>query len=747
MVIESTVLRGVVVSEQITLFKEMKKKKIKEPDTREVFEMDGVICPGEEDLQRDKKYNGMVHADDYFRLIDTPEEMRIFMEGALNARAIAVDTETEGLGKHRHRIIGYCLSYRVDGASLDLKRPLEWDKNLLCNAYLPVRHRTNDKNLDPVEVASWFSRLTADDTRAWFMWNAKYDMHMLENEGIPLPKRIIDGMIFRRLCDPNGRAALKAVADEIEPGSSYSQDLIKVFLKQLCRLNKWKLSSKSSTAPSRYEYVPTPLMGAYGARDTYYTWLATERHMAQVVSLSRNVEDAKISLSGVAKEELSIVSPLYDMERFGLYADKARLLNVRRKIESTMQDIEEKIRAGFLGEDEELPSLSSNQQVVKFLQENNVKLTRATKSTRDLPESQQTKSVDSDTLLRLARDGYELADLISRWRDGNSILSKYVDSFPDIIEKTGAIHGSFNQAGTATGRMSSSGPNLQNMPSRGSLASLVKDVFVIPPQYRDSHVWVFADLSQIEIRLLAHLSQDQALVRGYKEGIDVHASTAQDMFKVQWDNANAKERKRLRSIGKQVNFLIVYGGGPGVLASVLFKGGVVATPAQCKTYLELYMKARPGVAKWIAKTKREAKRNGKLVNEYGRMRFCRELQDVHTPIRQKKGIERSLTNFVVQGTAADLFKAGLSDFYWSAKKKKIDIQMINNIHDEVQYLVPRHHLRASMEQASHSFEVVSPRKIECSVPIVMDFEYSMYGWGSKKDLTEELVSKIENREI
>ena len=684
-----------------------------------------VVMPQAEDVESDSRALGRLVACDRFELVDTVEGWQRVLTEMQGASCIALDTETEGLGKLRHRIIGLCLSYRRDGGGMDWDSPCSGAEKLR-NVYVPVRHRTGCRNVEPELVFRGMRQLVLDPAKTWLFWNAKYDWHMIANEDIAIPHRCMDGMLFRRLCLPEERAGLKVVADEMEPEASAAQGLLKVWVQHLNRLNKWK-SSRSPVSPSRYEYIPTDVMAGYAARDTYYTWLGTEKYAAQVAT--------DVQMMEVARVEHRIIRALYEMERQGLYVDRVKLDVSREKIVRLRDEAEQKIRRELLPK-EELPNLASSSQLAEFLQAKGVKLTRPTKSTRHLPAHEQKMAVDSTTLLRLEKAGSELAGHVREWKQANDLLSKYIDAFPKIVESDGCLHTSFRQAGTESGRMSSSGPNLQNMPSRGALAPLVKDVFTVHPMHRGQYVWIFADLSQIEIRVLAHYSREPALVEGYQRGLDVHAGTAADMFGERWEEADAKERKYLRSIGKQLNFSIVYGVSALGLSDILFSAGVTATHAECQQYIDMYLKSRPRVGQWIEEQKRLARRQGYIRNAYGRLR---DFSVLHSPISpgQIAAVERELVNYTIQGTAADLYKVGLAESYRGFHESGIRGIFANTIHDEVQYYVHRQDACKSMEIVRHAFEVSAPERMDCIVPIVMDFEYSEMCWSDKKDVTDE----------
>ena len=828
-----------------------------------------VILPAEMDLEREADFPGIIEADDQFELIDNWADFEKVCDDLKVAQAIAHDTETEGLGKLRHQIIGYSFSYRKDFGPF---ANVEYDQ--LRNVYIPVRHRTGEPCLDPKKVSEALVPIFERTDCLWLFWNPKYDWHMDQNEGLVAPHPCLDGMILRQLIYADRLAGLKHVATEdIDPEAARAEKLLKIYVTVVCRLNRWKKPKDNDpVGRAYYEYITTSIMAAYAARDTFFTWIATAHYLSRVAAVP--------ALLDLAVVEHVLLDPLYEMEREGLYVSRERVDKNSLELDRLMKEMEDKISEMYAKE----INLGSGDQVAAMFKEMGVPILKATKETKKLPEGQQLPSLDADSLMRLNKKGHEIAGHVHKWRKARDLKSKYLNVLPRIAEKDDCVHASFKQVGTESGRLcvagdtlletdkgtfeiseldisqdlsilthmnqyrpilnkyykgkeqmykvvldngsfikctaghrvltrtdwrrldelivgsdvctpgpyfpfiaesdrlpviseitpigiedvwdieveedhsyvaqgfinhnSSGGPNMQNFPSRGKLAHLVKGVFIIPPHLQKDWVWVFADLSQIEVRILTHYCQEPSLVEGYLHGLDIHAATAEAMFGDQWDNADAKERKMLRSIGKQLNFSIVYGVGPKGLSDILFKGdgfdpGIDASEEECKDFIERYMTARPMVISWIERTRREGRKTGVILNAQGRRREFFELLDPQTPMKVITAIERELTNFVIQGSAADMYKKGVALSYLRFKHEGLRVKYINTIHDEIQYLVHRQDLLRSAQIVKVSFE--KDAAPWCSTPIVMDFEYaagSDMAWSDKKDLTPEIIESL-----
>jgi len=280
-------------------------------------------------------------------------------------------------------------------------------------------------------------------------------------------------------------------------------------------------------------------------------------------------------------------------------------------------------------------------------------------------------------------------------------MSTYVDALPTFINPdTGRIHTSFNQAGAATGRLSSSDPNLQNIPVRTPRGETIRRAFVAPP----GAVLLTADYSQIELRLLAHLSGDPAFVEAFGQGGDIHRQTAAIIFDVPQDRVTSEMRAR----AKTINFATIYGQGPFALSRQL---GI--TQDEARHFIEQYFTRFAGVRAWLDRTVAEARTRGYVETLFGRRRYIPELKDRNFNVRAFG--ERTATNSPLQGSAADLIKVAMIGIARALKESGLASRMILQVHDELVLEVPR----GEEESATGLVKSHMERAAELRVPLVV----------------------------
>ena len=288
----------------------------------------------------------------------------------------------------------------------------------------------------------------------------------------------------------------------------------------------------------------------------------------------------------------------------------------------------------------------------------------------NLPGGKKTKSgysTAADVLEKLSAD-YPIVDKILEFRTLSKLKSTYADGLLNFIAEDGKIHTSFNQTVTATGRISSSDPNLQNIPIRTELGRLLRKVFYPEPGY----VFIDADYSQIELRLMAHMSGDEDLIRAFREGKDIHRSTASRVFNKPYESVTDMDRRR----AKAVNFGIIY----GISAFGLSKD-VDMSVSEAKKYIEGYFETYPKVKEYLDKTVATAKEKGYSETLYGRIRPIPELKESNFMTRQFG--ERVAMNAPIQGTAADIMKIAMIKIHNALNKAGLASRLIIQVHDEV----------------------------------------------------------------
>src|SRR5213596_1324839 len=294
-----------------------------------------------------------------------------------------------------------------------------------------------------------------------------------------------------------------------------------------------------------------------------------------------------------------------------------------------------------------------------------------------LPILKKTKtgpSTDYEVLEQLAAMGHEVPRLLIEYRELSKLKSTYVDALPGFIHpQTGRIHTSFNQTGAATGRLSSSDPNLQNIPVRTPRGEAIRRAFVAPP----GAMLLTADYSQIELRLLAHLSGDPAFVEAFEQGGDIHRQTAAIIFGVAQDQVTPEMRAR----AKTINFGTIYGQGAFALSRQL---GI--TQDDAKRFIEQYFTRFAGVRAWLDRTVAEAREKGYVETLFGRRRYIPELKDRNYNIRAFG--ERTATNSPLQGSAADLIKIAMIRIHAALPQAELRSQMVLQVHDELVFEIP-----------------------------------------------------------
>jgi DNA polymerase-1 len=316
-------------------------------------------------------------------------------------------------------------------------------------------------------------------------------------------------------------------------------------------------------------------------------------------------------------------------------------------------------------------------------------------------------STAQDVLEGLAEQ-HEIAQLVIEFRHLAKLKSNYVDALPLLVDNDSRVHTTFNAASTATGRLSSVNPNLQNIPIRTELGREIRAAFVAAP----GHQLLSADYSQIELRLMAHFSQDPLLTDAYKTGRDIHTLTASEVFGVPAENMD----KHVRARAKAVNFGIVYGISAFGLAAQL---GIPQSEA--KLYIERYFERYAGVRAFIDKTIAETRSTGSVRTLFGRMR---PIPDIESRNANQRGFaERTAINTPLQGTAADLIKLAMIAIAKQLSDQKLKTKMVLQVHDELLFEVPRDEEDAIVPIVKDAMENV----IQLTVPIEADLSFG-HNW-------------------
>ncbi len=562
-------------------------------------------------------------------------------------RELAFDVEATGTDPLSDRVVGIALC-RERGRAY----------------YIPVRHLSGT-NLP--EALPLLKGVLEDASVAKIGHNLKYDILILRKEDIRVQGVLYDTMLASYLLNPN------------KPGHSL-EDVSMEYLS-----HRKKAYTEVAGKERSFAEVPLEEATSYAAEDAE---LAMElRDILFPLLRERGLERLYFEI------EMPLLSVLIDMEETGMRIDTGKLEKLSQELERELGSIEARIYI-LAGEPF---NINSPKQLGKVLFEN-----------LGLRPGKRTKtgySTGMDVLEELAKT-HELPGEVLNYRTLYKLKTTYADALPKLLNrKTGRIHTSFNQTVTATGRLSSSEPNLQNIPVRGEWGARIRETFIAD----EGHALISADYSQIELRILAHMSGDRGLIDAFSRNSDIHARTASELFGVPPEGVNAE----MRRIAKVVNFGVVYGMSPYGLSEAL---GI--PPREAAAYIERYFAQHPGVRNYIDTAIKAVQQTGYASTLLGRTRPLPEIGNSNANVRQQA--ERLAINTPIQGTAADLIKIAMIRIAKRLREEGFSTRMTLQIHDELLFEAPEHEREAVSAMIRHEME----NSLSLSVPLKVDI-----GWG------------------
>jgi DNA polymerase-1 len=395
--------------------------------------------------------------------------------------------------------------------------------------------------------------------------------------------------------------------------------------------------------------------------------------------------------------EMPLVPVLLTMERNGVLLDTDLLHELSRRLSSDLL----KLEADIYNAVGHQFNINSSQQLSIVLFEE-----------LHLPKARKTASGYSTdaAVLEELRPAHPVIGMVLDYRQLAKLKSTYIDALPDLINpKTGRVHTSFNQTRTATGRLSSSDPNLQNIPIRGDLGKQVRQAFIAPP----GTILLAADYSQIDLRSLAHLSQDKALVSAFCNNEDIHTATAAQLYSVTPD----KVTPDMRRLAKTVNFGVIYG-----MSEYGLEQATELSREDAGKFIRAYFDKYPQVKEYLENTKQQARTKGYVQTILGRRRYIPEINSPNRNIRE--AAERMAINMPVQGTSADIIKVAMVRLDREMKQRKAKSKMILQVHDELIFEVPEDELTMESNLAHDTMANAVP----LSVPVKVDMKQGQ-NWG------------------
>ena len=586
-----------------------------------------------------------------YQLIDTPEAFDEFLKDLKKQKIFAVDTETTSVNAMRADLVGMSFCWQGHKAY-----------------YLPVKVPLGQRTLDIHTLRKQLGPILADEKVKKIGQNIKYDMLILYNAQMPVKGVYFDTMV----------ASYCLEAERFSHSmDAMSRDYLgyePIPISTLIGKGKNQLT---------FDMVDTAAAAEYAAEDADVTFLLYEY-------LNKKL-DAQPDIKTLFEDvEMPLVPVLAQMEINGVSLDTKLLRNMSTSMAETLDEITEKIYelAGTVF------NVSSPKQLAEVLFDRlGLESVRSGKTSR---------STDAAVLDQLQHQ-HDIIPLVLQYRQLVKLKNTYVDKLGQLINpRTERVHASLNQTVTATGRLSSSNPNLQNIPIRTELGRKIRSAFV--PEKEDDCI-LSADYSQIELRLLASLSGDKAMLKAFVEDQDIHSFVASQIYAVDLDEVTSE----MRSHSKAVNFGIIYGQGPFGLAR-----SIGVTQARAKQFIENYFKRYSSIRQFMDDAIAQAEKTG-----FAETILCRRrrITDITSKNKMKRSqAERFTINTIIQGSAADLIKVAMINIQNRIDRENLPVRMTLQIHDELVFEVPKAAAQEHAEWISHEMTTA----IKLDVPLKVD---------------------------
>lgn len=602
--------------------------------------------------QKNKKTRKQENNSDY-QLIKTETDFQKFFAELKTQKIFALDTETAGLNPLEDELLGISFSWQK-GQAFYLPAKKEWlkiIKSILANTEIKkVGH------------------------------NIKFDLQAIQTAGLETKGISFDTMVASYLINPGSRQhnldglAFTEFGYQMQP------------ITDLIGKGKDQITLKE---------VPLEKVAWYSGEDVDFTWRL-------IKPLTKELEE-KNNLGLLQKIEVPLIPVLAAMERNGIMVDTKFLKKMGGQVNKRLENTKEKIY--------KLAGAKFN--IASPLQLKEILFEKLKISTQGLGRTKTGVSTAADELEKL-KGQHKIIDYIIEFRELAKLKSTYLDALPKLVDLNSRVHTSFNQTITATGRLSSSEPNLQNIPIRTELGQKIRQAFIAPKNMQI----LSADYSQIELRIIASLANDKKMIESFKKGEDIHTRTAAEINQVTLD----KVTKPMRYAAKAVNFGIIYGQGPHGLAS-----GTGITYGKARDFIDRYFQIHKEIYNYLEQTKELARKNGYVETFFGRRRYLPEINSTIQPI--KAGAERMAINHPIQGTAADLMKLAMIEIHQDLPKISPETKMILQVHDELVFEVPKNEIKEVAKFVKTTMEKV----YKLRAPVDTSIEVGD-NWGELKEI-------------
>ena len=559
-------------------------------------------------------------ADKNYQTIRTEKELDELMGLINQADYVSFDTETTSLDYMLAELVGISIALKPNEAF-----------------YIPINHNYEgaEKQLEQDFVLEALKPFLESDEIPKIGHNLKYDRHILQNAGIDLKGTLLDTMLFSYVNN-----------------STITRHNLDAVSKRYLNINPTSYEDVAGKGAKQIPFseVSIDVASDYASEDADIS-LKLYEHIEPLVQKEAKLAKLYSEIEG------PLIYTLGDIERNGVLIDSEKLSQQSKELEAKILKLESKVQKNA-GEDF---NLGSPKQLQEILYEK-LGLPVIKKTPKGQP------STSEAVLQELSMDFPIVHDILS-YRAISKLKSTYTDKLPKMINSnTGRVHTSYHQAVTATGRLSSSDPNLQNIPIRSEEGRRIREAFIAPEGYKI----LAADYSQIELRIMAHLSKDQGLMDAFAKGQDIHQATAAEIFSINIDDVTSNQRRS----AKAINFGLIYGMSAFGLSKQL-----QITRAEAQNYIEQYFERYPGVKNYMDETKYSAKKNGYVETVLGRRLYLADIESSNYQRRQYA--ERSAINAPMQGTAADLIKMAMTDLHSKIRNESLDAKIIMQVHDEL----------------------------------------------------------------
>ncbi|MFK5913405.1 MAG: DNA polymerase I [Woeseiaceae bacterium] len=587
-----------------------------------------------------------------YETVLTEKALTQWLEKLKKSNGFSFDLETTSLDYMQAEIVG--LSFAIEEGHA---------------AYVPVGHDYLDvpKQLNRDDVLRQFQPLLEDKKLNKIGQNLKYDMNVLGNYDINLQGIQHDTMLASYVIDSTLKHNMDDMAiRHLSYSTIHYEDIAGKGAKQI-----------------GFNQVDIDTAAPYAAEDADITLRLQH-------ALTPELEHTELLQQVYQDIEIPLLSVLSRMERRGVLLDTKMLDKQSLQITGRLKELEQDIY-NIAGQEFNIGS-PKQLQVILF---EKLELPIISKTPKGQP------STAESVLQELAHD-YPLPKLILEYRSLSKLKSTYTDKLPQqVCTKTNRVHTSYHQAVAATGRLSSSDPNLQNIPVRTEEGRRIRQAFIVEPGYK----MVAADYSQIELRIMAHLSKDAGLMDAFSKGLDVHSATAAEVFGVSVEEVTKNQRRS----AKAINFGLIYGMSAFGLAKQLD-----ITRPEAQDYVDLYFKRYPGVKNYMELTKEKAKEQGYVETVFGRRLYLHEINAKNGMRRQYA--ERTAINAPMQGTAADIIKRAMISLDESIMNGALDMRMIMQVHDELIFEIKESQVDDAIKLITEHMEHAA----ELSVPLLVD---------------------------